>query len=269
MIIELGEWLLTPPGRCLLEWEQACLDEAVADLFGFHALQLGLPEMDALRTNRMPCRWVASEGLVVPSPIPLPPTTLEATTTLTGAQSLTLHCLPEALPFPDQSLDLVVMPHTLELARDAHQALAEVARVLRPEGRLVLVGLNPASLWALRQKLGRLRRGLGLGRSELFLPRTGDFIGYWRLRDWLRLLSLEVECARFGCYRPPLRSDTWLARGAWVEPVGERWWPVLGAVYFVQAVKRVRGMRLVGLVPRPARAARAVPSPVARRDELR
>ena len=28
---------------------------------------------------------------------------------------------------------------------------------------------------------------------------------------------------------------------------GERWWPVFGAVYFVVAVKRVRGMRLVGL----------------------
>ena len=44
-----------------------------------------------------------------------------------------------------------------------------------------------------------------------------------------------------------------------MDRVGDRWWPVLGAVYFLVAVKRVRGMRLVGLVrdeqrrPRPRR----------------
>lgn len=268
-IIELGDWLQTPPGRCLLSWEQACLDRAVADLFGFHALQLGLPEVDALRTNRMPHRWLASEGLVVPLLIPMPPPDDELASTLPGDMAVNLHCLPEALPFADQSLDLVVMPHTLELARDAHRALAEVARVLRPEGRLVLVGLNPASFWALRQKAGRLRRGLGMAQREpLFLPRTGEFIGYWRLRDWLRLLSMDVEFARFGGYRPPFRSERWLSRTEWMEAVGERWWPVLGSAYFVQAVKRVRGMRLVGLAPQPVRVSRALPTPVANRDDL-
>src|SRR5215216_6037912 len=60
-IIGLAEWLKTPAGRYLLAWEQAHLDTAVADVFGFHALQLGLPELDALRMNRMPHRWVATE----------------------------------------------------------------------------------------------------------------------------------------------------------------------------------------------------------------
>lgn len=84
---------------------------------------------------------------------------------------------------------------------------------------------------------------------------------YRRLRDWLRLLSFEVEAGRFGCYRPPVGSMKWLARFEWAERVGERWWPVFGAVYFVVAVKRVRGMRLVGLV-RAQRAPQAAPSPV-------
>ena len=58
----MSHWLQTPPGRYLLAWEQHHLDLAVADLFGFHALQLGLPELDALRANRMPHRWVATEA---------------------------------------------------------------------------------------------------------------------------------------------------------------------------------------------------------------
>ena len=41
------------------------------------------------------------------------------------------------------SLDLVVLPHTLELSVDPHMALREVERVLVPEGRVVIAGLNP------------------------------------------------------------------------------------------------------------------------------
>ena len=53
-----------------------------------------------------------------------------------------------------------------------------------------------------------------------------------------------------------------------MEPAGERWWPVFGAVYFLVAVKRVRGMRLVGLARDQrqrvkAKAATAVATPPA------
>jgi hypothetical protein len=130
-------------------------------------------------------------------------------------------------------------------------ALREVGRVLVPEGRVVITGFNPTSLWGLRQGLARMRRRTGLG-GPLFLPRAGDFIGYWRLRDWLRLLGFEVELGRFGCWRPPFRTQRWLERGGWMESLGERWWPVLGAVYVLVAVKRVRGVRLVGLARRQA-----------------
>jgi hypothetical protein len=107
---------------------------------------------------------------------------------------------------------------------------------------------------------------MGLGRHDsLYLPRAGEFIGYWRLRDWLRLLSFEVEGGRFGCYAPPLTSQAWLARFDWMDRVGDRWWPVLGAVYSLVVVKRVRGMRLVGLVRDVPRRAAAAPAIVANR----
>jgi len=251
---ELAAWLATPPGRYLLAWEEQRMDAAVVDLFGFHALQLGLPELDALRANRMPHRWLACDGT--------DPACFDAEAP--APRAVSLHCDFDALPFPNQSLDLVVLPHALELARDAHQTLREVERVLVPEGRVVILGFNPTSLWGLRQRLGRLRQGLG-GRKPLFLPRTGEFIGYWRLRDWLRLLSFEVEGGRFGCYRPPLASLRWLDRFAWVEATGDRWWPVLGAVYFLIAVKRVRGMRLVGLARKERAKPQAAPAVVANR----
>jgi SAM-dependent methyltransferase len=254
-IIGLAEWLRTPAGRYLLAWEQEHLDRAVVDIFGFHAVQLGLPELEALRANRMPHRWVCGDGT---------PAVVSHGEPGTPPVAISLHCDFDALPFDSQSLDLVVLPHALELARDPHLALREVDRVLRPEGRVVIVGFNPASLWGLRQRLGRMRRGLGFGRRRaLFLPSGGDFIGYRRLRDWLRLLSFEVEAGRFGCYRPPVASDRWLSRFEWAESAGDRWWPVFGALYSLTAVKRVRGMRLVGLVRKERLKPKAAPAVVA------
>ena len=49
---ELAAWFATPPGRYLLDWEREQFDRAVADRFGYHALQLGLPELATLRANR-------------------------------------------------------------------------------------------------------------------------------------------------------------------------------------------------------------------------
>jgi SAM-dependent methyltransferase len=260
-IIELGSWLQTPPGQCLLRWEQQQLDRAVSDVFGYHALQLGLAGLQGLRANRMPHRWLASEAWPADDVIAAIDDDANSQPMAVGAA---LHCDFDALPFPNQSLDLVVLPHTLELSRDPHLTLREVERVLVPEGRVIILGFNPASLWGLRQRLGRARRAVGLGgRGALFLPRAGEFLGYWRLRDWLRLLSFEVEGGRFGCFRPPFRSARWLERSAWIEGAGERWWPVFGALYFLVAVKRVRGMRLVGLARQEARQARAAAAVVA------
>ena len=240
-ILGLAQWLETAPGRCLLQWESEQFDEALADVFGFHALQLGLPPLRALRGNRMPHQWLAVGGDL--------PAGVHLSTAVDGSG---VPALPQAalithsaaLPFGAQCLDLVVMPHTLELSDDPHAALREAERVLLPEGRVVISGFNPVSLWGLRQRRSRWLRRWGLGQN--FLPDPGEFIGYWRLRDWLRLLDFEVESARFGIYRPAFHHVRWLERFAWMDRAGARWWPIFGAVYFVVAVKRVRGMRLIG-----------------------
>ena len=263
-IIGLHHWFDSPPGRYLLAWEQARFDEAVVDIFGYHSLQLGMPLLDGLRANRMPYQWLAlgQEGVGVPEPAASAPVGDEGTVPL---RQHTVDLLAEsvALPFADASLDLIVLPHTLELSIDPHATLREVERVLMPEGRVVISGLNPTSLWGLRQRRARLYQRMG--RGTLYLPDVGEFIGYRRLRDWLRLLSFEVESARFGCYRPAVRSAQWLERFGWMDPLGERWWPILGAAYFLVAVKRVHGMRLLEPAWRNQRQRSAATVPVANR----
>ncbi len=258
-IIGLADWLKTPAGLYLREWEQQQIDALVVDVFGFHALQLGLPQLAGLQANRMPHRWYAidpqredadraDDRAITSSREDVQTMAAPQLPSAPRAAICDLQCEFDALPFDTRSLDMVLLPHSLELARDPHLALSEVERVLVPEGKVIIVGFNPGSLWGLHQRVGRVLRRLGLGgRVGPFLPTAGEFIAYGRLRDWLRLLSFEVEASQFGCYRPALRTDKWLSRYAWMEPLGRRWWPVFGAVYVVVAVKRVRGMRLVGL----------------------
>jgi len=261
-IIDLQDWLRTHAGRYMLAWEQGQADTLVADMFGFHALQLGLPQLQGLAHNRMPHRWLAVQE--PPEPVPGEEANLEPGPALVTDFS--------ALPFPAASLDLVVMPHSLEMSMDAHATLREVERVLVPHGRVLICGFNPVGLWALRQARSRLWESLTGGRwsGQGYLPVAGEYIGYWRLRDWLRLLDFEVEIVRFGCYVPAVSSPSWLQRFAWMERVGPRWWPIFGSSYLVVGVKRVRGVRLLGSVWKTTRGRvpRQVPAGQSNQDAL-
>ena len=238
-IISLASWFDTPPGRYAHAWEQARLDELTADIFGYNAVQIGMPHFDTLAANRMPNRWVTDSRLA----------------SVEGARQVVLvHDFAE-LPFASQSLDLVVLPHVLEFATEPHQVLREVERVLIPEGQVIVCGFNPVSLWGIRQVGGRMT-------GAHFLPLHGEFISVPRLKDWLKLLNMEINRGHFGCYAPPCMTDKWLERFAFMEKAGNRWWPYLGALYIVQAIKRVKGMRLIGPAweKRSARVQQAVPA---------
>ena len=253
--IDLQDWFLTPPGQYLLDWEREQVDLCVADIFGYHALQLGVPQLDALRVNRMPHRWLATEQLSPPVSGALP------SSDAANAVALCTHF--SALPFSAHSLDMVVLPHSLELSDDPHATLREVERGLVPEGKVVICGFNPLSLWGFLQHRRHIYRRLGF--SELFLPTVGEFIGVRRLRDWLNLLGFEVEVVRFGCYRPGVHTTKWLSRFEWIDRVGAKWWPIFGSSYFIVAVKRVRGVRLKGATWRSVPVAASRPVSVANR----
>lgn len=86
-----------------------------------------------------------------------------------------------ALSLPDASFDLAVGHSFLYLTTDRRAVLAEIRRVLRPGGRLLLMEPNrEGSLW-------RAARGLGRGHAAVALGRpiaSGRFVAsmvMWRL----------------------------------------------------------------------------------------
>ena len=224
IIVELAEWLKSPAGLYVQAWEQRQVDGMVANVFGYHAVQVGLPEWDTLQSNRVPYKTythVLQDAAL-------------------AARPMALVADPENLPFETQSLDLLVLPHVLECSSNPHQILREAERVLMPEGRVVISGFNPWSLWGARERVP--------GLEPLMPVATHLQVSLPRLKDWFKLLAFEVDRGRFGCYAPPCQTDKWLRRWSFMEAAGDRWWPVCGAAYVVSAVKRVAAVRLVGPV---------------------
>ena len=216
----LAAWFETPLGQYLLEREREYFDRVVVDIFGYNALQFGLAPIDLLRTSRIPSRWRVG-----------------------GSGQIALKADCRDLPIATHSIDLVILPHVLEFSDDPHQILREVVRVLVPEGQVVISGFNPWSLLGLKRFLPR-------HRSEV--PWNGHFINLPRLKDWLSLLSFDVVGGRMHGYAPPFSQEHWLRRFSFMDSAGDRWWPFAGGVYLIQAVKRVRGMRVITPSWRPA-----------------
>jgi hypothetical protein len=79
-----------------------------------------------------------------------------------------------------------------------------------------------------------------------YLPRDGQFISLIRIKDWLELLNFSLDRGHFGCYKFPLQGEAVMGKMNFLEKMGNRWWPIFGAVFLVSAIKRQQGMRLIG-----------------------
>lgn len=107
----------------------------------------------------------------------------------------------QALPFADGSLDVVTCITVLAFVPDAADAIGEMARVLRPGGRLVIGDLGPWSYWALRR---RIRGWFGAA-----LWRGARFRGAHELAAMARHAGLAVGVINGAIFYPP---STALAR---------------------------------------------------------
>jgi SAM-dependent methyltransferase len=210
----LRQWYASPLGRQFAEHERQHVEASLVDQFGFFAVQIGsLGPADDLLTASSAQMHVFLEPDVQRSMGP------------TG-----VYGRPDESPIASDSVDALVLPHTLEFEPNPYPILREAERVLIPEGRLVIVGFNPWSMFGLVQLLPRL------GRRA---PWCGHFLSPRRLRDRLKFLGFEIDVVRGFFFRPPLQHDGVQRRLAFIEGTPGRRGPWLAAGYVLVAVKRV------------------------------
>lgn len=206
----IEDWLQTPLGQCLVEAEKIELEERVAQFFGFQLLQIG--DWGALESVRD--KALTRNAVLVSS------------RTAPGVQIVSA---ASYLAIASDSIDGVILPHTLEFDEEPHQVLREAERVLSGEGKLAVLGFNPFSLWGARRLLG----------TQGFLPGISHMLTRRRICDWLTLLGFEVTETRNFFYRPPVNHRRILEGSAGYERIGARLGGFLSGVYLVMAKKHV------------------------------
>lgn len=230
-------------GQYVTAWETDVLKHWVADAFGFYAAQLGhTKRIAALEENRCSERWAVEVG-----------ETRHLGQDNTQVQKIEVGDF-SILPFASDSMDLILLPHTLDDHPDPHAVLREVYRVLRPEGQMMILGFNPISLWGAQAAYSKLY-------GKKWWAYRHQALHVRRIKDWLRLLNCDVMQGKYGCYAPCVSSKQWLSRSRWLEDAGDRWWGVAGAVYALGAVKRTYAPTLVGLINEPKATSRWVAQP--------
>ncbi len=207
---EACKWLQTPLGESLLAQEARVVEEALDGRFGEECLQVGLwgEERSFLRYSRTQRSSLIAEQFVG------------------GGQAAIGE--PHRLPVASDSIDCVLLPHTLDFSDRPHAILREVHRVLRSDGHLLVLGFRPGGLWGLR----RLIPGAGMP------PGAQNLISDRRLRDWLQLLDMRIQSNTRYFFRWPLPGTKKAASLTW-EHRGRRWWPELSACYMLTAQKRI------------------------------
>jgi SAM-dependent methyltransferase len=213
---DLDAWLAGPLGSLLLDQERALVAASLECSFGLHCLQVGAwGEPGTFLASARTRRAALVAGRQVP-----------------GAA---LVADAAALALQSDSVDVMLLPHTLEFAPDPHEVLREIARVLAGEGELVVLGFEPLGSWNVRSAFTRGGSPPGIART---IPAT-------RLADWLKLVGFEVGLPERYLYAPPF-SGFGTARG-FLERLGRRAWPRFSGAYLLRARKRVHSMTPVRL----------------------
>ncbi|GGC44234.1 methyltransferase type 11 [Siccirubricoccus deserti] len=139
-----------------------------------------------------------------------------------GRASCTAVAPEDALPFPDLLFDRILLVHGLEHSENTRRMLREVWRVLKDDGRLLVVAPNRLGLWA---QLERTPFGHGQPYSS------------GQLETLLRRQMFQVERRDAALFIPPFRTRLLLrGAGGW-ERVGSGLFPRFAGVTLMEAVK--------------------------------
>ena len=128
------------------------------------------------------------------------------------------------LPLPDLSVDRFVMLHLVEHTVDLQTSLREAWRILKPEGRLLVIVPNRTSIWA-RVENNPFAFGRPFSRSQL--------------NSILEDSQFETLQSRHGLFFPPSQRPTALRFSSALDNIGGKIMPLAGGVIFAESIKRM------------------------------
>lgn len=210
---QLAAWFETSSGQRLLNAEIVVLEEVLPQLFGHHLVQIGsVGGGRLLASSRIIHRCITGLSL-----------------DHCNSPYSQVYATADQLPFNQESVDVVVLPHILEFEANPHAVLREVERILIPEGQVIILCFNPLSLWGIWRKL----------TWKQTVPWNAKFLPLLRIKDWLALLDFDLVQQRTFFLTSSWRCKHLTKCDDFLEKIGNRWLSNFGAVYLIVAKKRV------------------------------
>ncbi len=211
----IQHWFASELGTELLESQKRAINRLLPSLFGYYLVEVAIDPLMQLSAESL-----IGNKVVVSREFKL------------GLSDNAILCEPTELPFEHNSVDVVLLHHTLDFTDNPHQILREANRILRPGGYIVVLGFNPNSWWGMRQKCC----------TKVRAPwQLGQFISQRRLGDWMSLLGLTQLRCLTDYYLPPFASKKWRQRFTKIQTIGRRSLPNNGAFTVTLARKDVEG----------------------------
>ena len=197
-------------GSAIMETEKKFLARLLAKHFGKHALLVGVPQQfSLLDATKIPCHTLVSPFL--------------AHERQPGFVEGDLH----EIPILTGSIDLVVLPHTLEYVDNPRQLIHEACRIVKPEGLIVAFGFNPYSMWGLRRLF-----------SHHAVPWSASFNDAYQVKNWLRLAEFHIEDQSALMFRPPVANQAVFRKLEFLDYIGS-FLHFFGGIYCITARAKV------------------------------
>jgi SAM-dependent methyltransferase len=212
------------------------------DAAGFYATPLGRLTAELLRkklsTLWPSCANLSILGLGFTGPyltlwrdqarcLAVSPTAMGPAVWPAGQPSLACVAEEEALPFPDLSFDRILIVHGLEQAENTRRALREAWRLLKDDGRLIVIAPNRRGLWAYMESTPF---GHGQPYSENQLSRL------------LGSLFFHVESQHAALFAPPVDWRATRRLFNICEKAGHALTPQLAGLTIAEATKDIHGL---------------------------
>jgi len=213
---DIQQWFSSELGSELLQAQKRAVDRLIPNLFGYHLVEISISPNMALSSQSL-----IGHKIVVADKFQL------------GLSDQSILCETTELPFEHNSVDVVLLHHSLDFTDNPHQVLREAIRVLRPGGHILVVGFNPSSWWGVHRFCHK---------KSKHAWQEGQFISQSRLADWMSLLGLTQLRLLTDYYVPPFSSNKWRRRCAKMQAYGRRSLPKNGAFSVTLARKDVEGI---------------------------
>lgn len=212
---QFTRWLQGAPGQLLIDIESQSMRSCWETIRGDSLVVLG----DVVQKPLLETSGLKNRVIITPDQDRL-------------EKGISMICADyDALPILPDSIDAMLLPHTLDFSEDPYEVLREVDVSLRPDGYLIIIGFNPWSLWGLRQVFCRHEA-----------PWNGSYRSVSRIKDWLKVLNFETVQQIKTYYRLPFFHHWNSSELSMVEGIYKQCFPYWGAVYILVARKRTFGV---------------------------